>query len=325
MTTKTFFILHGEDSFSLDQEVAAMRARMGDDVNAELNTSTYDGAVVSAAEILNAARSYPFLSDKRLILVRDMLGWITRKGAGETGKKAVEDIATAVPDLPEWTRLVFIEREALSDSNKLLKLARELPNGFERAFAPPKDSTDWIIRRARDAYQTAIEPQAAQALASIVGGDLRRADSEVDKLASYVAGGRPISEADVALLTPYAAEAGIFELVDAMAEGRSQRALSLLHRLLLQEDEDPFKTYGMIVRQFRLLLIAKEKALTGGDMTLPGVKYKADKFFKQARVFSIAELEHIVRALHDYDFQMKTGQIKAELALDLLIAGLGAR
>jgi DNA polymerase III delta subunit len=82
---KTFYILHGDDDFSLEQEVDNLRAKMGDD-NGDLNTSEFEGESVIAAEVLNAVSSYPFLSDKRLVIVKGMIGWITRKGAGENKK-----------------------------------------------------------------------------------------------------------------------------------------------------------------------------------------------------------------------------------------------
>ena len=80
-------------------------------------------------------------------------------------------------------------------------------------------------------------------------------------------------------------------------------------------------------RQFRLLLLAKEHLETGGYpkeiASAIGVHpYVAEKLAKQTRSFTLQNLETIYRALQDYDFKMKTGQIKPRLALDLLIAGL---
>jgi DNA polymerase III subunit delta len=322
--SKTFYILHGDDDFNLEQEVVNMRAKMGDN----LNTSEFEGESVSAAEVLNAVCSYPFLADKRLVIVKGMIGWITRKGAGETGKKAVEQLSEALPNLPEWARLVFVERQTLSDSNKLLKLARELPNGYEKAFSAPGDSTRWIIKRCKEAYQVEIESAAAAALATVTGNDLRRADNELLKLVSYVDGVRPINEDDVALLTPYVAEARVFDMVDALAEGRANTALHLLHRLLAEKDEDPFRVYGMIIRQFRLLLTAKEFLASGGSPNqmaeaLGMNGYVAKKMARQSRGFSLAQLDDIYRALLDNDIKMKTGRIEPGLALDTLIAGLG--
>lgn len=327
-TVKTFYLFHGEDDFTREQEVAVLRAKMGDSDNGDLNTSEFDGQQASVQEVINAVSSYPFLSDRRLVIVKDMIGWITRKGAGETGKKAAEQLAGTLPDLPEWARLIFVEHSALPENNRIRKLARELPNGYEKAFTAPSDPTSWIVRRAKEAYQTDIEPRAAAALASVTGNDLYRLDNELIKLVSYVDGARPINEDDVALLTPYLSEARVFDMVDALAEGRADAALAMLHRLLMEKDQDPFKVYGMIIRQFRLLLTGKEFLVTGGTQpqmaeALGMNAFVAKKVAAQSRAFSLEQLEHIYRALLDNDIKMKTGRIEPTLALDLLVAGLG--
>ena len=324
---KTFYILHGDDDFGLEQELNTFHARMVETPNGELNTSEFEGQDTGAHEIINAVSSYPFLADKRMVIVKGMLAWITRKGAGETGKKAVEHLLEALPQLPDYARLVFFERQTLSDSNKILKLAREAPNGYEKAFPAPGDSTGWIMRRAKDAYQAEIQPQAAVALAGVTQNDLRRADNELIKLVSYVDGARAITEDDVALLTPYVPEAKVFDMVDALAEGRADQALTMLHRLLAEKDEDPFRIYGMIVRQFRLLLTGKEYLVSGGypnqmadALGMNG--FVAKKIAQQSRGFTLAGLERIYRALLDNDIKMKTGRIEPGLALDLLVASL---
>lgn len=325
--TKTVFLLHGDDDFGLEQELISLRAKMGDAANGDLNTSEFEGESASVPEVINAVSSYPFLADRRLAIVKGMIGWITRKGAGETGKKAVEQLVEALPGLPDWARLVFVERQTLSESNKLVKLIRELPTGFEKAFGAPSDSTGWILKRAKEAYQAEIEPRAAAALASVIGNDLRRADNELIKLVSYVDGERPINEQDVMLLTPYVADEDVFKMVDALAEGRADEAMRRMHKLLAQKGEDPFKTYGMIVRQFRLLLTAKEFLVTGGypnqmAETLRMNPFVAKKMAQQTRAFSLEQLERIYRVLLDYDIRMKTGRIEPALALDMLVASL---
>lgn len=326
MVTPTFYLFHGDDDLRIDEEVGAMLAKMREQPNGDLNTAEFDGPSASVPEILGAAMAYPFLADKRLVLVKGLISWITRKGAGETGKQAVAGLMDALPQLPEWTRLVFVERGKLSDSNKLLKLAQSDANGYAKVFIAPKDNTGWIMQRAKDQYDAQIEPAAATALASVTVGDLRRADNELLKLVSYVAGERPITEADVVLLTPYVAEASLFEMVDTLAEGRGQVAFALVQRLL-EQDEDVFGLYGMITRQFRLLLLAKEHLDSGGyPRDLPQAisvhPYVGEKLAKQSRSFTLADLEKIYRSLQDYDFKMKTGQIEPRLALDLLIANL---
>lgn len=325
----TFYILHGTDSLRLEEEVRRLRAQMGDSANAAMNISEFDGESASVAEIMNAAMSFPFLADKRLVIARGLIGWITRKGAGDTGKRAVDQLMNDLPQLPDWSRVVFVERDKLRATSRLVKLAQKDSAGYEKVFSAPKDSTSWIIQRANEVYEAEIEPRAAQALASVIGDDLRRADNELIKLVSYVNGEGPITEDDVAQLTPYVAEANIFAMVDAMALGKGDLALTLMHRLLADDPrDDGFGLYGMIVRQFRLLLLAKEHLLLhGGRQGLPEAlgtrsNFVADKAADQSRNFTLAQLEAIYRSLQDTDLKMKTGRIQPRLALDLIVAGL---
>lgn len=322
----TFYIFHGDDDLRIEEEVGKLRAKISASPNADLNTAEFDGTQTPVGEILSAVMAYPFLADKRLVIARDLLAWITRKGAGETGKKAVEALLTTLPTLPDWARLIFWEREKLADSHKIVKLAQSDEHGYEKLYTVPKDTTDWILKRARDVYAVEMEPAAAVALASVTGTDLRAADNELIKLVAFVNGEHAIRESDVALLTPYVQEASMFEMVDALAEGRGKAAAALMYRLLEQQ-EDPFTILGMINRQFRLLLMARDHLDRGGSpkeigSALSVHPFVGEKLAKQSRGFTSAQLERIYRALHDYDVKIKTGQIEAKLALDLLLAGL---
>ncbi|MDZ4770443.1 MAG: DNA polymerase III subunit delta [Chloroflexota bacterium] len=324
------YLFHGDDDLRVEEGVEALLAPWRAAPNGDLNITTLDGITANAGEVIAAASAYPFLADRRVVLVRGLLTWITRKGAGDTGKKQVEFLEGELPALPSYTRLVLIEAGALSDANKVMKVIATLPGATIRFAAVPADSTDWIIRRAKQAYGVMIAPDAAAALASVTSSDgksdPRRADNELIKLAAY-ADGRPITEADVALLTPYVSEANLFALMDALADRKVRTASALLHRLIDLQREDAFGLYGMVARQFRLLLLTKEHLANGGRTnelaSAVGVKpFVADKLARQSRGFELDQLQTIYRQVGEYDYQIKTGGIAIELALDLLVASL---
>lgn len=323
----TFYVFHGPDEFSCRAQVQALRKHMGDPSIAELNTVVFDGQQVGAADVLAAASATPFLGDKRLVIVEGMLGWLTRRGAGKSARDDLETLSAGLVELPPWARVVFVETETLPDSHPILKLARTAPGGYHKLFEPPRNPARWIAERARSVYETDIEQAAATALALVIGDDLRAADNELAKLVAYTGGERPITEADVALLTPYVAEANIFDMVDALGRRDGRAALRLLHRLL--QEDDPLPIFGMIVRQFRLLLLAREYLDQGGAPrqagTVLGVHpFVAEKVTAQARAFTLAQLETVYRHLLETDVAIKTGKVDAALALDLLVAGIGS-
>lgn len=323
--TPTFYVLHGSDEFSLRGQVQAMRAQMGDPATAEMNTTILDGKNTSVAEVLSAARAMPFLSEKRLVIVEGLLSWLARKGAGKAAKAELDALAAGLEDLPPHARVVFAEMDTLPDRHPIVVAAKTLPGGYHKLFAPPPSVGAWIRGHAREVYGVEIEPQAAAALEAVIDKDLRAADNEIAKLATYVNGERPITVDDLRLLTTYSAEPDVFEMVDAIGRRDGETALRLTHRLL--EKDDPLRLFGMIVRQFRLLILAREHLNAGGsprDLSQAiGVHpFVAKKIGEQVRAFSLDQLEAIYRYLLDTDLAIKTGKVDGPLALDLLIAGI---
>lgn len=326
--TPTFYILHGDDSFSRGLALARMREALGED--GDLNRSEYDGTEISVAEALGAVKSLPFLAEKRLVIINGLIRHITRRGAGAAGKRAADRLIDALPDLPVYARLVLVESEALSEKNRVLKAARAMKNGYVSEFRPPQNLTRWIIERAKTEYAAAMTPGAAHAIASLVNNDLRRADNELCKLALYVDRAGTIQEEDVAALTPYVPEANVFEMVDALANGDGKRALELIKQSLHDDPRDQgFRLFALIARQFRLLTMTRDHLDQGGGSQAAviakavGVQpFVAGRLARQARRFHIDELEAILKRLQRYDQDIKTGRIEARLALDLLATGL---
>lgn len=321
----TFYVLHGPDEFSRQAQVQEMRAAMGDPTTADLNTTLLDGKTATVSDVLSAAGAVPFLSDKRLVIVDGMLTWLNRKGAGQTGKDQLEALAAGLTALPEFARVVFVEPDTLSDRHPILKLAKTEPGGYHKLFDPPRNPARWIATQAEQVYGVAIESAAVMALAAVVGDDLRAADSELAKLAAYANGERPITEADVALLTPYVAEADVFQMVDALGKRDGETAARLLHRLL--DNDEPLRLFGMIIRQFRLLILAREYLNGGGTPKQIGKAigvhpYVGEKLGQQVSRFTLAQLEQIYRFLLETDIGIKTGKVDSLVALDLLVAGV---
>ena len=316
---KTFYIFHGNDEFGIAEQVKTMKEQMEND----FNTDEYDGAKVSPGDVIAAARIVPFLGDKRLVIVHGMLTHLGKKQKGN--KTLLDELVEALPSLPSSARLVFVETEELSSKHAVLRMANENKAAYVKLFNIPKQLGRWIERKAEE-YGARIEPQAAAALANVVSKDLRAADSEILKLTSYVGEGGLITPHEVALLTSYVADADIFAMVDALGQRNGELALKHLKRLLV--DTQPLSLFGMVIRQFRLILLAREWLDEGGSVSeLPtaiGVHpFVAKKVAAQARNYnSIGDIENIYRNLLETDVAIKTGKVDDQLGLEMFVTGL---
>ena len=330
--TPTFYVVHGTDEFTRAEALASFKRRLGPTDTVDLNTILLDGGRLTLAELHHTCDSIPFLAEKRLVIVEGLLTRLTSRKDRELStvqREYLAALADYLPRLPETTRLVFIEEKSLPANHPIVQLAQREERGYVKRFDPPAAKTlpRWIEERARR-HGGEIEPQAAGQLAAVVGADLRLLDQEIVKLVTYTNAERPITQADVETIVPYAQAAIVFDMVDALGRRDGRTAAQTLHRLL-DAGEHPLGLLAMIVRQFRLLIQVKELKAEGATpqdvaRALKIHPFPARKLHSQATHFTGAQLEAVYRHLLDTDVAIKTGEIEAEVALDLLVAGLAA-
>lgn len=101
-----------------------------------------------------------------------------------------------------------------------------------------------------------LTPRQVDAIVEALGADAGRIDVEIEKLALF-AGGRALTDAEVAAMIPNARTAGMFTLVNALASGNRARALDLLDTLVREGEYLPL-ALTFLGTQFRLALAAAE-------------------------------------------------------------------
>ena len=314
----------GSDEFAIHKQVDKFSAKFSDPTTAGMNTSQMDARTISEQELNNAVSSMPFLADRRLVVLEN----VSKRYSGQEGHKKFMAFLETVPD---FTRLVILDPEEIK--------ARDIPNHWLvkwvnknsgkaefKAFLLPglREMPGWIVAEARR-QGGSIEPQAASRLAEMTGEDTRQAALEVTKLLTYVNYAHAIGMEDVEAVSIVTASVDVFELVDALGRQEGKKAQLLFHRLL--EEKDAFEVFGMVVRQFRLLTLARDEMDAGGTLqevteALGVHPYVAEKSFNQARSFTLETLKGIYHRLLLMDEAAKTGGMPLEASLDILIMEL---
>lgn len=328
-------ILHGEDDFTIGERLAEIQRECHLGAMESANVLRIEGSRCTPEEILAACHTVPFLAPRRMVIVQGLLGYRwgrekerkPRKGSRrEVGGRAWETFAAQLRGIPPSTVLVFVEGK-LEKTNPLLAALSALAEVTE---CSPLDTRGpelprWIRSRAR-VYGSEISPQAVELLIEFIGNDLRVLSHEIEKLSLYAAG-RRIEESDVRLLVSQVREAGIFGMVDAIAERRGTVASHLVHQLL-DDGSPPSYLLHMIVRQFRFLIQIRELMARGMPPGAIGVTigltsgYALRKAVEQARAYPMPRLQEAYRRLLEADMAIKTSSLDAGLALELAIADL---
>lgn len=313
-----FYIFHGDDTHAQQETVNQLISKLGDPSMLDLNTTKLESNV-SFSQLQQAASAMPFLAKVRLIIVRDLL-------SGKLDKTYQKQLLDYLPNLPETTRLLFLESQPLKANNPLVKLAESEKSGYVKNFEKPQGAAlERWIRQKVEAENGRITPQATHMLATNIGSQMEILSQEVEKLLLY-SNGEEIQSEQVKRLSPYAAEASIFDLVDALGNRNGKKASQLLQEKFL-EGADPFYLFSMFSRQFRLLIQVKELADEGKrpqaisqELKMHG--FVVGKLYQQCQGFSLSQLEQIYHHLLEIDVGVKTGRNEMSTALNLLVAGL---
>jgi DNA polymerase-3 subunit delta len=328
-----FYIMYGEDDFSLGEALSELKQGLGDQSAVSTNTTVLQAQSITPEELISTCSTIPFLAPFRLVIVEGLLGLFEQqvktkrttklKGAGWASLKEF------IGQMPETTILVLVDGK-IKTSNRLLKELTPLAKVREFRQLGTDDLLVWIRTRAKKSKGD-ISPAAARLLTSLVGSNLHLLSNEIDKLCLYALD-RTIEKDDVTLLVSNAREPNVFAMVDAILNLKPDTAAKLLHQLEDEGDAPPYLLF-MITRQFRLVIQAKDllqqKRKPSEFGAILGIykDFMLRKTIEQARTHSPKRLKHIYQQLLDTDIAIKTGRFKGdkgELALDLLIIELCA-
>ncbi len=318
-------LFHGDPYLRRRELERLLDEKLPDPALRDLNLSRVDVRQMEWASLEEECLSMPMLGSARVVVLENLAPrW--QKESQSWRERGVSCFSSA----PETTELVLLEGLLPKEHPLRKAVARLADDGrAEEKVLKTPDIRDgslvrWVVERTKSLGGD-IAPDAAAVMASFVGGDLERMDRELEKLVTYAAGER-VTKAHVTLLVRDARAARIFDLMDAVSGGKRAAAICL-YRRLLAEGEPPLRVLSMIARQYRILLGVK--ALVGRGMRereiaseLGMARYPVKKALGEVHRFTYERLVRSHDLILETDRAIKSGEISADVAVELLVASL---
>jgi DNA polymerase-3 subunit delta len=277
---------------------------------------TAETAGVSASEVLDELRTAPFLTDKRVVLVKNADDFISNN----------RPLLEKYFDNPCPTGILILTVSSWPSQTKLAKKLSKVGKLISVAAPKPWQLPRRLVDYARDAHGKKLSEDTAALLIELVGDELTRLYSEIDKLALFAYEDKAITISHVESLIGHNRVFGAFAVIDAVIAGKTVQAVARLRNMFAEDKTAQFSIVGAFAFHFRRMFAAKamlEKGVWTGDIVKKlRIWSNKDSFLAQLRKMSLKQIGSILQQLADIDFKIKTGQTKAEVAIEQLVLNL---
>lgn len=304
MPTKLFpsYLFLGEEDFLKEEAIEKLKAKFLDSTTKELNYSVFYSKEkdFSVNGLLDSLSTLPFLSKKRLVVLKDAEALTTSPYA-----KAILSYLSN----PKESSIFIIESRLPSiKGGFILEVSKAARLVYFRRLTD-SSLNSWLINKAA-VFKKKISPEAIAAIKENVSNDLRTFSSNMDNLILYSGKRTVITKQDVEKTIGVSASHTAFDLIGSIEKKNTKKALGVFSSLKKDKKKET-ELLGLLAWNTRMILRVKElsKIKSREDICRDlGLRPRSFEHiarcasgFKRTQILTL--LEEIVKA----DLDIKTG------------------
>jgi DNA polymerase III subunit delta len=215
------YLLMGDEAYYTDLVCDAVIENALDEASRDFNETICYGADVDADTVITAARRFPMMAERQLVVVKDA-----------QGMRDLEKLSVYCENPLDSTVLVLLLRGSSADKRKALyKQASKNGVVLESNALRDYEMPSWISRYY-SGRGLSIDPEAAALLAESAGTNLSRIAVETDKMLKNLPEGTvKVTVQDVERNVGISREFSVFELTKELSSRNSAKALRIASRL----------------------------------------------------------------------------------------------
>ena len=314
----------GNNEYVINTELAKLRKSVLQDGFSDLNRKiiTEKGnKQISLRDVIELIETTPMMFGNLLVEIHSTSMFTRGKTEDE---KNLNRLIANLKDVQPQTYVVFVcifpkdEDKKIDSAKKLVKTIKEIGeireyNAFK--FYETDKIVEWVLKQAKT-KKLILSKENATLIQSLVGTDLRTLDSELEKIKTYILPSTEITKEDILNLSQTNEDA--FSVLNLWLKNDKLNLLIELNKLL--QREFPQKIIAVFQSTLkRWLRIKLESEYSNAQEIAKTIG--AHPFFIQnelARLKGISKerLLALRKNLNKAEFQMKSGELKPNLALE---------
>ena len=296
-----------------------------DDTFSLFNKVIFDSAEISIADIAEAIKSPPMMSDNKIVIWK----YPQIDKSTESEKKLIEDLASSLSDYPYASLVLFSDADSFDPgtSRRPSKLASRLAKHYN--IINFEKSTDaqligWL-KRHFDANGILVDNDTLSALIFRSGHGMELLKNEVDKLSAYAKANSltSIGRTEVDFVASSTLECDAFALSGAITDKNRERAFLALSDMMMRR-VDSGEALAMLSRSFSdlitvALLLEEGKDATDMESILKWNPYKIKLSITAAKKWGSQKLREGASRLRELDAQSKSGGPSGYKMLEIFV------
>ena len=296
------YLIEGEDAFLRESALKLLKDGFLQEPDFNLSNLTAEDIKQDPEALYTAVQSYPFMGDKRFVVVRDYY-----PTANDLKSKMIKAVFNEPIDT---TVLIIVNSEPCLPLKKLetvtlvdcAKLSEDLISRWLRAEAKKSD----VI----------IDKDAITLLIEYSNGDMTKISGELNKLIGYVGNGGQIGENDVEMVCTKDTDYNVFALTDAVSKGQTEKVLSMI-KDMMSKSSNKYQLFASLYYHYRKLLHVSISSLSDSELA-ESLNIKNPKAIfvlkNQAKNFKVKRLKEICDKFSVYDASFKRGDVTEDNA-----------
>ncbi len=293
--------LTGGNSFAIITKLNQLIADFVDK-HGDLALERIDGQETNFQNINEAFNGLPFLSDKKMVVLRE----------ASTNKEFTEKFEQLFNKLPDSTDVILVEPK-LDKRLSFYKFLKKNTEFQEFNDLDINSLTSWIVKEVQQSGGK-ISNGDARYLVERVGTNQLMLSNDLQKL---LLNNKEISRTTIDLLTDETPQSTIFQLLEAAFAGNKNKTISLYAEQRALKVE-PQQIVAMLAWQLHVLAVIKAAGNRSADEIAKDAKLNPFVVRKSqgiARNLSISEIKNLISKLIDIDIKSKSINIDLDEAL----------
>lgn len=296
---KPIYFLMGEEPYYIDRLSDYIEKNVLTEEERGFNQTVLYGRDVTVEDIVSAAKRYPMMADRQVIIVKE----------AQDLAKTIDKFENYASDpMPTTVLVICYKYKTLDKRKKVTKLFDKSGLVFESKKLYENQVGQWITR-VLQTKKYSIEPKATAMLVEFLGTNLEKINNELEKLQIILPVGSTISANDIEENIGFSKDFNIFELRKAISEKNQLKSYKIAQYFSENPKDHPIvMTTGMLFSFFVQLL--QYHGLKNKNPNNVAAVLKINSFFLKdydvaLRNYPMKKVSKIVTLLREIDVKSK--------------------